>query len=298
MKATHMGKLGLHFKSCYIIKVHFILSPFLTKAQGSVTDYVLAKTHCEHQDLAQNSYAFRKQCCSGSRRYPENDTNKIPMKHSCNRGFCGESVTYDINIVKKVMHLVRDPFTNIVSRFNRERRVNATHLKKIQSNMHDYHDAFKSWCKEKDENSSNRAESYYGRRFPPDVPCRHEFFQYVEWHNQAFSLTEELGVESLVFHYEEYHQDFSAALEKLSSFFEHNIEEHETNFQPQSYSFMYSEEERSSIKRWLEEMSTATTWNSIKRYFGIDVWPKVIWLLSFPVSVPMFSVFINANFCS
>ena len=297
MKTIQMGKFVCILIGTLQLKCIFISSPFLER-KGKVTNYVLTKTHCEHQNLAQNHHAFRKQCCSGSRRYPETDKDKIPMKHSCKRGFCGESVTYDIDIVKKVVHLIRDPFTNIVSRFNREQRVNATYLKQLQSNMHDYHDAFKSWCKEKDEKISFREQIYYGKRFPSDVPCRHEFFQYIDWHNKAFSLTEDLEVESLVFHYENYQKNFSGALRELSSFLEYKIEDHETEFHPQTYSFMYSEKEHLAIMQWFQEISSRSTWNSIKRYFGIDVWPKIAWLMAFPVSNLISHAFAHSNiFC-
>ena len=101
------------------------------------------------------------------------------------------------------------------------------------------------------------------------VPCRADFFRYVEWHNQAFALQHDMELETLVLPYDSYTTHFNETSTKLLDFV-HLPEraEAEPFVAGKTYQGEYfTKEERQAVKEALQAMATRMTWKYIKHYF-------------------------------
>ena len=130
---------------------------------------------------------------------------------------------------------------------------------------------FKNWCTEKDRSSSLLGQliSARGDNKPllgprsredddqkwidllSDIPCRQEFFQYVQWHNLAFSMTEGLlRIPTMVIHYNDYRDSLKETIQKLLDFLElPNVQPDAVIFKAgKEYFDYYSESDRQAIK--------------------------------------------------
>ena len=105
------------FRCSHLIRSYSWPSPMEVSAQNlTIPDgeggYILTKTHCggtcfgcPPQKYLQTQQQFQNSCLSGD--YRKDGTT--------------ERTNYDPSIVSKAMHLIRDPFDNIVSRFHLKR---------------------------------------------------------------------------------------------------------------------------------------------------------------------------------
>jgi hypothetical protein len=101
------------------------------------------------------------------------------------------------------------------------------------------------------------------------VPCHSDFFRYVEWHNMAFVTTQDMAIEMMILHYDDYSTDFNATAKRILDFLEL---EPAGNPRPfvigKEYSkAYYTAEERAAVKQVLELLSLRVTWANIARYF-------------------------------
>jgi hypothetical protein len=101
------------------------------------------------------------------------------------------------------------------------------------------------------------------------VPCRADFFRYVEWHNQAFALEDDMELETLVIQYDSYTTQFNETSAKLLNFvYLPERAEAEPFVAGKAYQDEYfTKEERQAVKETLQTLATRTTWKNIKHYF-------------------------------
>ena len=181
-----------------------------------------------------------------------------------------QSVWYSPDLVKKVVHIIRDPLDNTVARFHLDRYSKTeTWLKEYPATKL----GFQKWCKGIDDDNnmliSHKFVDKDLRKALSGVPCRAEFFRYVQWHNMAFAVTADLGLPELVFHYESYTTSFDKTIEDLLDFLELSpIGEPEPYFPGKVYGDYYSDDEKRAIARFTKEFSSKTTWAHLKQYFA------------------------------
>jgi len=133
------------------------------------------------------------------------------------------------------------------------------------------------WCREIDDDSDALAESLWIDKDLVNafdgVPCRAEFFRYIQWHNHAFTVTQlDLGVPSMVLHYEDYSTRYGEVTRELMNFLELkpvDVAEDLPEFIPHKvYShYYYSKEQTRAIASLVKEYSMKTTWQYLERYF-------------------------------
>ena len=150
--------------------------------------YVLTKTHCGGYAAKRlgvlSTFDFLKECAHV----------KFDGKH-------GHSSYYHPRIVDKAIHLFRNPFDNIVSRFHLEthralKSENGKFVRKYPNNR----EGFRNWCRQYDYslNKKSRALHKFLKGIALEgVLCYLEFFKYVHWHNNAFHMIEKLNIPSL-----------------------------------------------------------------------------------------------------
>ena len=176
--------------------------------------------------------------------------------------------------------MVRDPMANVVSRFRSLRLFREAMVGKV--NYQDGSAGFHTFCADMDK--ENVKEEEVTRYFPveimellADVPCRDEFFKYMQWHNLAGQETEFRSYPSMVLYYEDFEGDgLEASVRSLGSFIGLLDEKDKLDLSDQSklpnflganmYRDYYSDKQIVAIWKFLEAASFPNTWNILAKY--------------------------------
>lgn len=249
--------------------------PFLFSNLPLPSEYILTKTHCggHCSDCYPGHYMFGpnqfvKQCHTSSRFNPEKareNPSAYPFEHP----------QYDPSMVKKAVHLIRNPFDNVVSRFHHEYKMAVAREDNDWTSNYSYNSkGFHSWCdfqadKYREEETKWFTE-WTGRsdfmEVAKHVPCHAEFLKYVRWHNHAFYTTDEaLKIPTLVVHYENFATDFDGTLDKLLKFYELPAEGDPREFHFHTYPY-YTDEERAATTEFLRILAAPALWENLRPY--------------------------------
>ncbi|KAL7512102.1 hypothetical protein ACHAXN_009048, partial [Cyclotella atomus] len=231
--------------------------------------YILTKTHCGSRcdvcgvdGYVENEHLFLQHCL---------ETSYISKSST---GDLVKSVgTYDKELVARAVHLIRDPFDNIVSRFhlrhNRFTKLNDTEsLERYPKTS----DGFRAFCNDLSELHAQEEET---SKFYHDVidsirnvPCHADFFRYIQWHNLAFVTTWDLQIPTLVVHYENFTTNFDETKCMLIEFLgQEAIYEPPTFVAGKTYRDYFSDEEIDGIAQMFEMLAMEKTWHYTRHYF-------------------------------
>lgn len=237
--------------------------------------YILTKTHCTGYDNSPmpspTKYLvpqerFTKAChkvCS-----PEVliDVNKKETNH--------EEETWKLyyfneTLVGSFVHLFRDPFDNIVSRWH-------CHMSGAEvKNPHEVNkwevsvDGFQKFCHERDEYHRFNEAPLLSRELveaSEGVPCRTDFLRYVQWHNRAFQMTQSLAKPVHILHYVDFQDNYNGTLEKLLNFLELPHTAQGDNFRWSDYTAYFTDEQRMATKRFIKFYASNETLHELTRY--------------------------------
>ena len=225
--------------------------------------FVLTKTHCgalcmycPPEQYTQMIHHFRHRCLRSDKLLVENGTKTITKSF------------YLPTRVKKAVHLIRDPLDNVVSRFRYE-RMNGRLALGFNSTRED----FRTYCKEMNKEFLPALKR--GRYIEPGVrrdiemiPCHAELVKWIEWHNMAFIVSKDLGLETFVLHYEDYSHRFHNITSELLSFLELKAKYNPPGFEAfKEYKDYFDQDERKAAAIAIQMMSLQETWTYISRYF-------------------------------
>lgn len=226
----------------------YINGPFLvaTEMKRLVGDSVLTKTHCCtrcHPD------SFKESCLTAYKGFIQLNGTLTVEKHQ-----------YSQELVHGAVHLMRDPFDNIVSRFHLARKQHI--LKNTSDHTFDglYPNnpkGFRSWC----HDLSVKYENF---------PCESDFSRYVKWHNHAFQLIDnELAVPSIVVHYEDWSSDFEGLKNEILDLLgdDEDINKRVSFVGGKKYRSYFTTAEYVAIKNMIFKQSSSKTRKMLRRYF-------------------------------
>ena len=249
---------------------------------------VLVKTHCEGycvncppRAFVQTVWTFHENC--RQRSGVAKGLNSNSMTESVERTNRLPINAYSSDAVKKAVHLIRNPFNNIVARFNHEykKQYDLAENKTLflQTNKRTAA-AFHEWCYDLDKASEQKIKEF--PMIPTDITnlivntkCGAEFFRYMQWHNLAFQLTYQVHpIPTLIIHYEDYRSDtYQETTESLLDFLEYSRVRNGDNGNwtfddsKKNYLGFYTPEEKQDIWKLLISMSTPDTKrNIVERY--------------------------------
>ncbi len=142
-----------------------------------------------------------------------------------------EKVQYDEKIIAKAVHIIRNPFDNIVSRYHLFLKTTkngaSTPTELLLNRSKDYFTndskGFARWCKRHDEAHTMEEMRHFGEeiyKVLDKVPCRADFYRYIQWHNYAFEVISDMNIPSLIIHYEDFAKDFNRTKDNLFMFIE------------------------------------------------------------------------------
>jgi len=242
------------------------------------TEYVLTKTHCGSRCIncgpyryVETTFSFRDACLTGH-RVVKRENREIK-----------EMVRYPSTLVAKAIHLIRNPFDNVVSRFHLESHPGKSAYNKFPRTR----DGFRAFCQR-----MNAGAVFQEKQAPfldndvlqilENVPCRADFIRYVQWHNLAFATSRDLlhddeeGQEAMpittyVLHYDWYATRFNETVSDLLEFL-HLTKAPDGSPEPFALGKVYSKEyftssERDAVKNAFRAMASQTTWKHIEMYF-------------------------------
>lgn len=287
--------------------------PFLHDANLEIPSNVLTKTHCTGYcfDCAPAAYvktvdSFEKGCATGQKDIDGSKTQ----------------VSYSSTVPEKIVHLIRNPFDNLVGRIHlgikkrRQEGQSEEELAQFQNSK----EGVQAWCNHFDpkfvqkELNSPLLDQTLFRRFQ-SLPCRAEWFRYVQWHNLATELTKRRRLPTHVFYYEDYTADYNGTVQQLFDFLDLPIVQEPLYFIPgKTYTHFYDTEDARAAAHFVRELATPDAWMLLRHYFidllddsemqpklqltsGIDrnldtteTRPAVAWLMSFPNSGTSYTI--------
>jgi len=236
--------------------------------------YLLTKTHCggycnEEPHVCSphwyimNERMFSHHCLSGENVtiHANGTQSMIP-------------VTYSKDLVARAVHLIRDPFDNIVSRFHLAYKhlVSSNGTETIDNMYPRSREGFRAFCKDMGERHYLEEESsmFYVAVFEivKNVPCHADFFRYIQWHNLAFATTWDLGIPTMVINYENYTNNFDETKERLLNFLDQEARYEPPPFEDgKTYREYFNEDEIRAVSAMFSQLAIGKTWDHTKHYF-------------------------------
>ena len=243
--------------------------------------YVMTKTHCggRCQTCGPSKYietpeSFLEACLKGGHYIPKTTANKDTGKKSSLNDMEFVNSKYDKKLVQRAIHLIRDPFDNLVSRFHLEQhektKKNRTEWLQSYPNTAE---GFQSWCGYmdgktlKDETKSDLIDDKVRSLFKK-IPCHGDFYRYTQWHNLALKVVEDLDLPTLVVHYENYERNYEGAVDAVLDF----LELPRNNALPEFIagkrykSLYFSDKQRLAALELIRYLSDEETWELLERY--------------------------------
>ena len=221
---------------------------------------VLTKTHCGGRcemcgptEYVENPHLFLSHCLSGR-------ASDEPV-----------AMEYDMALVRKAVHLIRNPLDNVVSRFHLERKLFSD---RGDARFSSDRKGFLSFCQLlKDQYGADEINS---RWLDPQiyemighVPCFADFIRYVQWHNLAFVVTQDMAIPTFVLHYEKFESNFDETVDELIEFLEVPRKGGTIEFiLGKVYRDYFTDEEYVAIRDAIKIMALSTTWDNVQHYFG------------------------------
>lgn len=276
-------------------------------------DYILTKTHCGGRCVRCTPHRyvltlpqFIHECTAGMACLPSTNTSKRAHNNdtstsSSSSSSCEWTETHypappNNPHIGKVIHLIRDPFDNIVSRFHLARKnfrkqlasKNPDMKKDAQDWLDQYSDnatGFATWCQDLDQEygspldhlttkgKDKKAEQKLVDALSK-LHCKAEWFRYVQWHSLTLATMEQSQLPALTVRYEEYEHDWNATVHRILDFVQvptQNETALASNVLPfvnrPPYDDYYTEEQRTAARILVQEMARPQVWKLMDRYF-------------------------------
>jgi len=243
-------------------------------------NYILTKTHCAgycnylckpHDYATVTTEHFRFNCfrsCTQQQNKTEGDNHETldvvaKQKHN-----------YPESEVGKMVHLFRDPFDNLISRFHKHLKGATWKHPEDQGKYIRSPEGFQQYCNDEDARYRHKEKYYYyGQKLwnlARHLPCHAEFYRYVMWHNHAFEMASQLRVEhnvsTYILHYVDYYESFNTTMESLLEFLELPFVGTPKEFYWNNYSSYFTGEQRVAAQAFIKELASEDTWRQMVRY--------------------------------
>lgn len=180
---------------------------------------------------------------------------------------------YPSALPKKVVHVIRNPFDNIVGRLHHQRK-NWEHNGGYEAYLKLFSNTsrgFDKWCKFLDytqhdiTTKSGMLDNYTKFMFDL-VPCAPDFYRYVQWHNLVIEVSKDRPVHTLF--YENYTNSFNDTVSQLLDFVKLQPVSNPPPFESgKTYPDYFTEDERYYIAELVRYLATKETWKLLQHYF-------------------------------
>lgn len=173
--------------------------------------------------------------------------------------------------MKSAIHLIRNPFHNIIARYHLEYRHGIRANKTFFVEHPNSPEGFQAWCKSQDTKyRSQDKEVFYDSKNLEGTICHAEFFKYTQWHNLVHESMGLLNhtIPVMLVYYEDYSADFNGTVSKILDFLDLESVGKITDFHPRTdYDSYFTKEQRSNVRNLVREFANDETWEEVKHYF-------------------------------
>ncbi|KAL9183320.1 hypothetical protein ACHAXT_005107 [Thalassiosira profunda] len=224
--------------------------------------FLLTKTHCGGYcvdclpvNYLKTSQSFAQHCLEGGRVEDDNGNARVD--------------SYSKDLVARAVHLIRDPFDNIVSRFHLARK-NFEKYAVYPSTR----EGFRDFCASLGE-QFRKEEQSHGDIFDEAalaIPCHADFFRYIQWHNLAFlAVSDHLEIPlTRVLLYEDYTHSPREAQGALLDFLELERDaaaEPAPFLKGKTYRHYFTTAEIAAVKELFSKHASSQTLEYTRHYF-------------------------------
>jgi len=254
--------------------------------------YIITKTHCGGRctRCTPNRYMltlpqFVQECTRGEGCFALDVTDNATAAESktCKSRVVHYPPPPNNPHLGKIIHLIRNPFDNIVSRYHLSRKSWQQRLKgKELEEWVELHPnnatGFLRWCDEMDtEYGSPFAQAikngYHDQEIvTSELPCQGEWFRYIQWHMLALDTIEMSELPSLTIFYEHYSSNWNATVESVLDF----LEVHRPLPDPTAirefvsrppYDDYYNRKQRRQARALVKQLASKQVWKLLQNYF-------------------------------
>lgn len=245
---------------------------------------VLTKTHCagykdrtSYKDSIISTAGFLEGCATSIQFADYNNLkNRLKVR-----------TKYDHkNLVVSVVHLIRNPFDNIISRMHHGMKIRQQELglsDEVMQKMMSTPAGVMAWCKVSD--NAFRLENQLPKRNAKDknfpgkktwdlrlllnIPCHSEIFRYVEWHNAAIRMIQQEKFRSLVVYYENYETKYNQTVDSVLEFLGLTREAEPLPFRTgKTYrDHFFTQNFQDRTKEAIQGMASDELWQILRKYF-------------------------------
>jgi Sulfotransferase domain len=257
------------------------------KVRDLPQSYILTKTHCGARCVkcAASEYLIdtTRQFVSGCQKTSYRRRKKMIVTEA----------GAPMSSIKRMVHLIRNPFHNVVARFHLERK-NMMAKNTSWEYLFPYNSTgFHNWCHYLDtdygyEDKQLLPLTLYAKYYrDPKIPCHAEFFKWTQWHNYVVKSAALLGrpedrtqqhgraesqptIPVHVVWYEDYATNFNKTFEGIMDFLELPVaaEGEIRSFRSlPTYADHYSKEQIQAVRAMIQYVATPETWEMIQHYF-------------------------------
>ena len=279
--ATTASNYGGDYVPCLPIRDDWPDGPFVRSPEKPFPPkYILTKSHCGGycMDCGPKVYlhtpeTFETACRTARKRLP-NSTNTV-------------HVTYDRNIPVRAIHLIRNPFDNLVGRMHLATK---HHNKRVADNTEEDDDndiynnftntvtGIEEWCQYLDEKYATEDALARHPEQPEqllyeqylDVPCHAEWYRYIQWHNLAYETTQHrLRLPVHYLYFDNYTNHYVETVDQVLDF----LQAPARNPTPypfvagKTYSQMFTAEHAAAATNMVRELASPAVWDLLKHYF-------------------------------
>jgi len=271
--------------------------PFWTMSYKSgkiPTNHVVTLSHCDGYCLTpctpseyiHTESSFEESCrtvlyherksSSSSSSSSENKENNNKEHNEHLQEIDLQSVITPKNAIDSILHLIRDPFSNIVSRYHQYLIV-----QELEQGLHNSKESFHEWCRDMDTNQTlieleeEKSKHYFSseiRSMFRKVPCHAEFVKYISWHNHVVEMSWIDNYKSLPIYFEDFanvarREDVAKEIAEFVGYEVVNLNL-PTFFGGKMYrDQFYNREQINAVTELLKLMSFSQTWDMLERYF-------------------------------
>jgi hypothetical protein len=246
-----------------------------TKIPSSPQPNILTLSHCSGHCLPPcppdqyltTSKAFEESCRTIYTR--NSTTTHDPIYHTPKK------------YMNKIIHLFRDPYSNIVSRFHEALFQEIIELRPIYDNSSD---GFKSWCQDMDSNNeileNEKTTPFLSSRVKDQlesVPCHSEFIKYVSWHNHVVEMSWDGSYPVEYVYFEDYKNEPTqeAAAKHMADFLGYKFQEQTKRLMFNGGNMyrdkFYTKEQQVIIKEFIRSMALTKTWSLLENRYLKDI---------------------------
>lgn len=179
--------------------------------------------------------------------------------------------------IAKLIHLIRNPFDNLVSRYHLARKNAQIRLKDRPDALEEWMGrhpdnaaGFDTWCRELDQEHGSplMVQNTIGKN--ASLTCHGEWFKYTQWHTLAVETIQRSdSLPALTIFYEDYEKNWNATAKTILDFLNvAEMSDEVRQFVPgKHYHHHYTPQQRKEARSLVKQIASSDAWELLKRYF-------------------------------